>query len=71
MKRHWSHVCHTPKHLVDLYQSSKKAKGKEIEINFMDHENPIDITHLDISYFFEDQNRKIDYLIGDGHVKTD
>ena len=71
MKRHWSHVCHTPKHLVDLYQSSKKAKEKEIETNFMDHENPIDITHLDISDFFEDQNRKIGYLIGDGHVKTD
>ena len=22
MKRHWSHTCRTPKHLVDLYQAS-------------------------------------------------
>ena len=28
MKRHWSCTCRTPKHLVDLYQVSIKAKGK-------------------------------------------
>ena len=61
----------TPKHLANLYQASKKAKGKEIETNFIDHENPIDITHLDVSDFFEDPKGKIDHLIGDGHVKTD
>ena len=37
----------------------------------MDHENPIDITHLDVSDFFEDPNGKINHLIGVGHVKTD
>lgn len=71
MKGHWSRVCCAPKHLADLYQASKKAKGTEIETNFMDHENPIDITHLDVLDFFEDSNGKIDYLISDGHVKTD
>ena len=27
-KGHWSHKCHTPRHLVDLYQQSKKGKGQ-------------------------------------------
>ncbi|XP_021771818.1 uncharacterized protein LOC110735955 [Chenopodium quinoa] len=27
-KGHWSRVCRTPKHLVDLYQQSIKQKGK-------------------------------------------
>ena len=34
MKGHWSRTCHTPKHFVDLYQASIKAKGKEVEMNF-------------------------------------
>ena len=32
--------------------------------------NKVDITHLDISDFFEDANGKIDHLIGDGNVHT-
>ena len=71
MKGHWFRVCRTLKHLVDLYQAPKKEKGKEIERNFIDHENPIDITHLDVLDFFEDPNGKIDHLIGDRHVKID
>ena len=71
MKEHWSCVCRTPKYLADLYQASKHAKGKEIETNFIGHESPINITHLDVSDFFEDPNGKIDHLIGDGHVKTE
>ena len=27
-KGHWSHKCRIPRHLVDLYQQSKKGKGQ-------------------------------------------
>ena len=69
-----------PKHLVDLYQASIKEKGKGIEMNFAHHNDPkdhmgysdipnkMDITHLYVSDFFKDANRKIDHLIGDGNV---
>ena len=36
MKRHWLCTCRKPKHLVDLYQTLVKAKGKKIEMNFTD-----------------------------------
>ena len=70
------------KHLVDLYQTSIKEKGKGIEMNFAHHSDPeyhkgysdipnkMDITHLDVSNFFEDANEKIDHLIGDENVHT-
>ena len=70
VKGHWSRTCRTPKHLVELYQASLKAKGKEVETNFIDHDEPVDITHLDVSDFFEDPNGNIGHLIGDGHVNT-
>lgn len=44
MKGHWSHVCRTLKHLVNLYQTSKNEKGKEIGTSLFDHESPINIT---------------------------
>ncbi|KAL6322691.1 hypothetical protein AAG906_015377 [Vitis piasezkii] len=50
MKRHWSHTCRTPKHLVDLYQASIKAKGKEIDMNFTDGDG-LDLTYYDIDFF--------------------
>jgi hypothetical protein len=77
MKGHWSRTCRTPKHLVDLYQGSIKEKEKWIEMNLANHRDPIDpplfidilngegITHLDVSNFFVDSNRKTDLLIGD------
>jgi hypothetical protein len=49
-------------------------------MNFSNHNNPVDSpffldtlngessTHLDVSDFFEDSNRKIDILIGDKYV---
>ena len=55
---------------MELYQASLKAKGKEVETNFIDHDEPVDITHLDVSDFFEDPNGNIGHLIGDGHVNT-
>ena len=66
MERHWSCTCCMPKHLVVLYQASIKEKGKAIETNFADHNDPkdpmnyldfpngFDMTHLDVSNFFED-----------------
>jgi len=71
MEGHWSHTCHTPKHLVELYQASIKVKRKGIETNFAYHsnlENPmsylhipngVNITHLDVYNFFEDVDGKL------------
>ena len=59
MKWHWSRTCRTPKHFVDLYQASIKAKGKKVEMNFIDSDDPIDLTHLDVSDFFENPNGKL------------
>nr|XP_023919902.1 uncharacterized protein LOC112031443 [Quercus suber] len=82
MEGHWSRTCRTPKHLADLYQASIKEKGKGIETNFVDHDdledpmnylelpNGVDMTHLDVSDFFEDVDGKFDNLIGDGNVHT-
>ena len=71
MKGHWSCTCRTPKHFVDLYQTSIKAKGKEVKMNFIDSDDPVDLTHLDVSDFSENLNGKIDHLIGDGNVSYD
>ncbi|KAL4649777.1 hypothetical protein ACB092_01G039100, partial [Castanea dentata] len=38
IKGHWSHTCHMPKHLVDLYQASLKEKGKGVEVNLAELE---------------------------------
>ena len=66
MKGHWSCTCYTTDHLVKLYQTSLKEKGKEkIETNLINSNNSMDITHLDVLDFFEDPNGKIYHLIGD------
>ncbi|XP_059654531.1 uncharacterized protein LOC132301281 [Cornus florida] len=72
MKGHWSRTCRTPKYLVDLYRASMndKGKGKEIEMNFMNDDLTIDITHFDVSDFFTDTSGSGDHLIGDGNVHT-
>ena len=59
------------KHFVDLYQASIKAKGNEVEMNFIDSDGPVDLTHLDVLDFFKNPNGKIDHLIGDGNVCYD
>ena len=69
MKRHWSHTCHTPKHLVNLYQASIKAKGKEIEIKFIDG-NGLDLTYCDID-LFGGPSEKTDYLRNDKKINID
>ena len=71
MKGHWSRTCRTSKHLVDLYQASLKGKGKAAETNFVEHHNPLDITHLDASDFFENVDGEINHLIGNENVNID
>ena len=39
-----------PKHLVNLYQASVTAKGKEIKMNFIDRDG-LDLTYYDIDFF--------------------
>ena len=53
MKGHWVRTCRTPKHLADLYQASLKEKEKGVETNFVNHNDQIDTTLLDISDFLE------------------
>ncbi|XP_040967904.1 uncharacterized protein [Gossypium hirsutum] len=53
---HWSRVCRTQKHLVDLYQQSIKQKGKKVETNlvYKDGEGHFDdgnATHLEVADF--------------------
>ncbi|XP_011100991.1 uncharacterized protein LOC105179093 [Sesamum indicum] len=49
---HWSRTCRTAQHLVKLYQASVKAKGKEVETNFVEA-GIADNTHMDASDFFQ------------------
>ena len=40
-------------------------------MNFIDNDGPVNLTHLDISNFFENPNGKINHLIGDENVYYD
>ncbi|XP_016566903.1 uncharacterized protein LOC107865056 [Capsicum annuum] len=66
-KEHYARDCHTPKHLVELYQASLKEKKKNSETNVIS-ENHVDVPHLDESDFFEHLEKNRDHLIGDGSV---
>ena len=69
MKGHCSCIFRTPKHLVDLYQTLIIAKGKEIEMNFI-NDDGLDLTYYDID-FFGGPSEKTDYLINDEKVNID
>ncbi|PIN16609.1 hypothetical protein CDL12_10736 [Handroanthus impetiginosus] len=76
-KGHWSRICRTLKHLVELYQASLKKKKKSVEgyftnsiDDFHNDANDVDIAYLDVANFFEDSEGKIDHLIGDGNVQN-
>ena len=69
MKGHWSRTYRVPKHLADLYQTSIKEKGKEIEINFTDR-NGLHLTYYDID-FLEGHSEKMDYLMNDENIATE
>ncbi|XP_062119375.1 uncharacterized protein LOC133833133 [Humulus lupulus] len=75
MKGHWPHTCFMAKHLVDLYQASVKGKEKSIEANFAYQNDdifkePLDITHLDVADFFNEDpiNSNMNIYNGDENV---
>lgn len=48
MHGHWSKICRTPKHLVDMYQSLKK-KLAEHEVNYVEGKKPTTEAHTEPS----------------------
>jgi hypothetical protein len=64
MTNYRSRTCHTPKYLVELYQSSIKKKEKEIETNLIENESSVLLidTHLDVSNFFENVDKEINIM---------
>ena len=52
---HWTRTCRTPRHLINLYQESRKDKKVEtnmvIEEGVLNH-GQFDTTHLDVADFF-------------------
>nr|XP_016507570.1 PREDICTED: uncharacterized protein LOC107825252 [Nicotiana tabacum] len=46
-KGHWTNIYRTSRHLAELYQTSLKNKGPEV--NFVSN-NDFDITHLDVGF---------------------
>ena len=67
MKGHWLRTCCTPKHLADLYQASLKEK-KCVETNFVNHNDQIDTTQLDISDFLENPEESFNNKLGNFNV---
>jgi len=68
MTNHWSRICRTPKHLVDLYQASlKKKEGAEMNLVENNQDGMIMDTHLDISDFLLNDDN-IDVFVNDGNV---
>lgn len=56
-KGHWSRVCRTPIHLINLYQQSQKQKDNKIETNMVYKDGVYDsttenATHLEAADFF-------------------
>ena len=64
MKGHWVRTCRTPKYLADLYQASLKEKEKGVETNFVNHNDQIDTTQLDISDFLENPEESFKNMLG-------
>ena len=67
MTGHWSRVCRTLKHLVNLYQASiEKKKGENVKANCAYQDNditdPSNMTILDVTDFFETLEEKIDTI---------
>ena len=73
VKRHWLCTCCTASHLVDLYQASLKENENKTETNFvskdtLDNHCMVDMNHLDVSNFFEDEDENIGHLVNDENV---
>ena len=63
MEGHWSRICRTTKHLVDMYQASLKENGKKIEMNFTDS-NGMDLSYFDDNFLIG-PSENFDYLMDD------
>ena len=68
MKGHWLRTCHTPKHLADLYQASLKGKEKGVDTNFVNHNDQMDTTQLDISDFYENPEESFKNMLRNRNV---
>ena len=66
MEGHWSRTCRTAKHLVDMYQTSLKDKGKRVETNFA-YGNWHDLSYFDMD-FFESPSDNFNCLIDGENV---
>ncbi|XP_012846933.1 PREDICTED: uncharacterized protein LOC105966904 [Erythranthe guttata] len=55
MNRHWAKVCRTAQHFVDLYQSSKKNKGKSIQTHAIETEKPNVLLEANTTEIMSDQ----------------
>lgn len=68
-KGHWSRACHTPKHLVELYQASLKEKEntKEVNLVYQDNEDPFNMplvnTRLDVEDYLNPPNGDNEYSL--------
>lgn len=61
------------KHLFGLYQASLNDKRKDVEADSVlqsddSNDDPIDITHFDVSNFFDIPEKAIDHLVGDRNI---
>jgi hypothetical protein len=69
MHGHWPLTCRTPKHLIDLYQTSLKQNA--IETNFIHKDNfEGHNTYLDVFFFFENLD-KTDNIFSGGILRDD
>ena len=69
MKGHWSRTCRTTKHLVDFYQTSIKGKGTQIETNFINGQDTMDVDYP-YQVFLQEANNQIDdnFIDNDGAI---
>ena len=67
MTGHWGRTCRTAKHLVDLYQTSVKEKGKNVKANYVNEDNAPGPS-FDVSDFFIDDNENDnDFIFGENN----
>ncbi|XP_012854500.1 PREDICTED: uncharacterized protein LOC105974002 [Erythranthe guttata] len=56
MTGHWAKVCRTAQHLVNLYQDSKRDKGKNVQANVTEAEMPLAVLEASTSGSMLDQD---------------
>ncbi|KAJ3681083.1 hypothetical protein LUZ60_015572 [Juncus effusus] len=75
VKGHWSRTCRTPRHLVELYQTSLKEKEntKEVNLVYQDNEDPLNVplvnTRLDVEDYLNPPNGDNEYSLASEDVQ--